>query len=237
MTSRRRNAYQTSSPPLARGSAFKLKEAKQVLSQYSIPSSAKKLQAVAKKQNQIVEGACKVFFQKGFDRTSIREIASACGMSMGQIYHYISSKDDILLLVHKHMHETWIEHLIGSGIDDIQDPELRFRKTIRCTVELIIEQRKLFQFVYAESKHLAETHLKMVLDVDEKTTLRFWRELVGALGIPGFREKEIRLAASTIAFLNVFEALRGWTVKDIDRKSIVDFITEFSIRGIGLRTA
>lgn len=237
MTTRRRKVPQKSSPPLASGSVFKLKEAKQVLSQYSIPSSAKKPQAVVKKLNQIVQGACRVFFQKGFNRTSIREIASASGMSMGQMYHYISSKDDILFLVHKHMHELWIEHLISSGIDDIHDPELRFKKTIRCTVELIIEHRKLFQFVYTESKHLAETHLKMVLDVDEKTTLRFWRQLVGALGIPGFREKEIRLAASVLAFLNVFEALRGWTVKDIDRETVVDFITDFSLRGVGLRAS
>ena len=86
-------------------------------------------------------------------------------------------------------------------------------------------------------QHVAKTHLKMVLDVDEKTTLRFWRELVGALGIPGFREKEIRLAASVITLLNVFEALRGWTVKDVGREAIVKFITDFSIRGVGLRAS
>jgi len=237
MTSRRRKVNQKSSPPLARGSTFKLKEAKQVLSQYSIPSSAKKPQAVVKKQNQIVQGACQVFFRKGFHQTSIREIAMACGMSMGQMYHYISSKDDILLLVHRHMHELWIDHLSSSGIDAIEDPEMRFREAIKSTVKLIIQHRKLFQFVYTESKHLAKTHLKMVLDVDEKTTLRFWRELVGSLGIPGFREKEIRLAASVITLLNVFEALRGWTVKDVGREAIVKFITDFSIRGVGLRAS
>lgn len=237
MTPPRTKVCRKSSPPLAGGSGFKLKEAKEALSQYSIPSSAKKPLAAARKQTQIVQGACRVFFRKGFNRTSIREIASACGMSMGQMYHYISSKDDILFLVHKHMHELWIDHLIHSGIDDIQDPELRLKKTIRCTVELIIEHRKLFQFVYTESKHLAETHLKMVLDVDEKTTLRFWRELVGALGIPGFREKEICLASSVLAFLNVFEALRGWTVKDASREEIVHFLTEFSMKGLGLRVA
>lgn len=159
----------------------------------------------------------------------------ASGMSMGQMYHYISSKDDILFLVHRHMHELWINHLSGSGIDAIEDPETRLREAIKSTVKLIIQHRNLFQFVYTESKHLAETHLEMVLDVDEKTTLRFWRELVGALGIPGFREKEIRLAASVLAFLNVFEALRGRTVRDIGREEIVDFITDFSIRGLGLR--
>ena len=34
--------------------------------------------------------------REGLPRTSIRDIAAACDMSMGQLYHYISSKDDIL---------------------------------------------------------------------------------------------------------------------------------------------
>ena len=155
-------------------------------------------------------------------------------MSMGQIYHYISSKDDILFLVHKHMHELWINHLINSGVDDIQDPELRFKRAIRATVELIIEHRKLFQFVYTESRHLNKTHLKKVLDIDQKTTLAFWRQLIVELEIESLTEKEIPLAASFIAFLNVFNALRGWTVSDASREEIVNFITDFSLRGVGL---
>jgi len=182
----------------------------------------------------IISAAEKVFFKKGFNRTSIREIALACGMSMGQMYHYISSKDDILFLVHKHMHELWINRLISSGVDDIQDPELRLKKAIRATIELIIEHRKLFQFVYTESKHLARRHLKLVLEIDEKTTLHFWRQLILELETKRFTEKEIPLAASLIAFLNVFDSLRGWTVRDAGREAIVNFLTDFSIRGMGL---
>jgi len=48
------------------------------------------------KQRLIVERASSVLFKKGFHGTSIRDIAAACEMSMGQLYHYISSKDDIL---------------------------------------------------------------------------------------------------------------------------------------------
>jgi AcrR family transcriptional regulator len=143
MTSCRRKVCQKSSPPLARVSTFEVKEAEQVLSHYSVRSRAKKFPAAVKKQDQIIQGACKVVFRKGFNRTSIREIASACGMSMGQIYHYISSKDDILFLVHKHMHELWINHLISSGIEAIEDPEKRFREAIKSTVKLIIQRRRM----------------------------------------------------------------------------------------------
>jgi AcrR family transcriptional regulator len=60
---------------------------------------------------QIVDGACRLFFKKGYHGTTIREIAIASGMSMGQLYHYISSKDDVLFLIYKHMQMIWYEKL------------------------------------------------------------------------------------------------------------------------------
>jgi AcrR family transcriptional regulator len=234
MTSSRRKVCPKSSTLLQRSSACKLQECQQILFQYSIPSSAKEPEAPVRKQNQIVNGACQIFFKKGLNRTSVREIGLACGMSMGQIYHYISSKDNILFLVHKHMYHLWINHLISRGVDDIPDLREKLRKAIRATVDLIIEHKKLFQFVYTESKHLARTHLKIVLEIDEKTTLRFRHQLIAELKVKRFEKKEIPLAASLIAFLNVFDVLRGWTVRDAGRDEIVNFLTDFSLRGIGI---
>jgi AcrR family transcriptional regulator len=214
----------------------RLEQTQEILSQYLIPSSAKNPEAVLEKHGQIVEGACQVFFKKGFSRTSTRELASACHMSMGQLYHYISSKDDILFLVHKHMHQLWINHLLNSGLEDIGDAKLRLEKAIRVTLELTIENRKLFQFVYTESKHLAKEHLRLVLEIDEKVVLSFWRELLAEVQTKPFSQKEIPIAGSLIAFLSVFESLRGWTVKKFMPEEIVDFLTNFILGGLGLRT-
>jgi len=48
-------------------------------------ASTKNSSLVEGKHQQIVDGACKIFFKKGFHPTTIREIAKACGMSMGQL--------------------------------------------------------------------------------------------------------------------------------------------------------
>jgi AcrR family transcriptional regulator len=235
MRDNRSKVSRRSATPPVRPSPLKLEESKQILSQYSISSSATKFGAIAKKRNRIVDGACQVFFRKGFNRTSIREIAQACGMSMGQIYHYISSKDDILFLVHKHMHELWINNLIDSGVGDIADPKLRLERAIRATVELIIENRKLFQFVYTETKHLAKEHLKTVLEIDEKIVLSFWRNLLQEFEMKPILQKKMALAASLVAFVCVFEALRGWTVKDTSREEIANFVTVFILEGLGFK--
>ena len=50
-----------------------------------VPSSAKDLSLVEQKQTQIVEAACKLFFEKGFHGTNMREIAAESGMSFDEI--------------------------------------------------------------------------------------------------------------------------------------------------------
>lgn len=53
---------------------------------------------VRKRRNHIVQCAIKLFYKKGYNVTTIRELAKACGMSEGNIYRYIGSKADILHL-------------------------------------------------------------------------------------------------------------------------------------------
>lgn len=49
------------------------------------------------RRQQIIDGAVRVFIEKGFHRTTTREIAEAAEVSEGTIYNYFESKDDILL--------------------------------------------------------------------------------------------------------------------------------------------
>ncbi|MFA0740736.1 MAG: hypothetical protein DFNUSKGM_000843 [Candidatus Fervidibacter sacchari] len=51
---------------------------------------------------QIVETAAKLFAEKGFDATSIDDIAEACGVAPGLIYHYFDSKSEILRTLLEH---------------------------------------------------------------------------------------------------------------------------------------
>jgi AcrR family transcriptional regulator len=56
-------------------------------------------QLVKERRSLIVSKALKLFLRKGYDRTTIRELAKSCGMTEGAIYRYIGSKDDILHLM------------------------------------------------------------------------------------------------------------------------------------------
>lgn len=51
------------------------------------------------KQESILKEASRLFWIKGFDRTSIRDIANACGCTPGNIYNHFDSKEGILYIV------------------------------------------------------------------------------------------------------------------------------------------
>jgi AcrR family transcriptional regulator len=216
------------------GAKIDLEKMHQLVLKHGVPSPARDPSLIDRKQRQIVEGACKVMFEKGYHRTSIRDIAAACGMSIGQLYHYISTKDEILYLVHKHMQEIWYLHLAESGFDQIEDPLVRLEKAIRLSVEFIWRHKELFLFIYSESRYLDKRHLRLVLEIDDKNVVGFYRKLVADIPDLDMDEKAVDLAGNLISFLGVFLALRGWNLHKTTPRENIDFMVNFILRGLGL---
>jgi len=197
-------------------------------------SSSRNVHLVEKKHQQIVEGACRIFFKKGYHPTTIRMIAKACGMSMGQLYHYISSKDDVLYLVHKHMQKVWYDYLKNSEMDKIGDPLQKLTEALRRTLEFMVENKKLLQFIYTESKYLDKKHLQVVLDMDYRNVIGFWRGLLKEVNKQKPIKGDTDVLGSLIAYLLVFLPLRGWTLRDKPKNKSVDSIVDFVLRGLGV---
>ena len=197
-------------------------------------SSSRNVHLVEKKHRQIVEGACRIFFKKGYHPTTIRMIAKACGMSMGQLYHYISSKDDVLYLVHKHMQKVWYDYLKNSEMEKIGDPLQKLTEALRRTLEFMVENKKLLQFIYTESKYLDKKHLRVVLDMDYKNVVGFWRNLLKEVDGQKSVKGNSDFLGSLIAYLLVFLPLRGWTLSDIPTSKSVDSLVDFILRGLGV---
>ena len=189
---------------------------------------------VEKRHQQIVEGACKVFFKKGYHPTTTREIAKACGMSIGQLYHYISSKDDVLYLVHKHTQKVWHDDLKKSDIEQIDDPLEKLSKALHRSLLFMLENKKFIQFIYSESKYLDKKYLKIVLDMDSEKVVGFWRDLLSELDhkIPIKGDKEF--LSSVIAYLLAFLALRGWTLEEKPSEKHIKYLIDFMLRGLGV---
>ena len=196
-------------------------------------ASTKNVSLAESRHRRIVEGACKIFFEKGYHPTTTRDIAKACGMSIGQLYHYISCKDDVLYLVHKHMHEVWFDYLKRSDIEKIDDPLKKLTRALHSSLEFMADNKKLIQFVYSESKYLNKDHLKTVLDMDYQNIVSFWRNLLKEVNKTKKIKGDPDFIGSVISYLLAFHALRGWTLNNRQKEKHIDYLVEFILRGLG----
>ena len=60
---------------------------------------------VASTKDRILDIALDLFTEKGFDGTSLREIAEKLGVTKAALYYHFASKDDILMALHMRLHE------------------------------------------------------------------------------------------------------------------------------------
>jgi AcrR family transcriptional regulator len=56
-------------------------------------------------RERILDVALDLFTEKGFDGTSLREIAERLGVTKAALYYHFASKDDILMALHLRLHE------------------------------------------------------------------------------------------------------------------------------------
>ena len=64
---------------------------------------------------QILSTALGLFREKGFDTTTMRDIASACGMAVGTAYHHFDSKEAIVAAYYE---AVQLEHSVAQCLAD-----------------------------------------------------------------------------------------------------------------------
>lgn len=66
----------------------------------------------AARRSEILEVAQRLFYQRGYEQTSIQDIINEIGIAKGTFYHYFSSKQDLL--------DAIIEQMIGQTVQSLQ---------------------------------------------------------------------------------------------------------------------
>lgn len=87
---------------------------------------------------QILERAARIICQRGFEATSMQEIAVACGLTKAGLYHHIKTKDALLLAIMNYGMDLF-EELVLDRVAGIADPLERLRATMARNVELVTQ--------------------------------------------------------------------------------------------------
>src|SRR5215472_10781228 len=88
---------------------------------------------------EILAKASEVFDAKGYDAGTLEDVAQATGMRKAGLYHYVSSKSQLLFLLFDRAWELGFQRV--AEIPAIEDPGERLAALIRMHVRLIAERK------------------------------------------------------------------------------------------------
>jgi AcrR family transcriptional regulator len=78
---------------------------------------------------QICMTAARTFVERGYEATSVNDVAAAVGVTKAGLYHYISSKDALFFEILT-LGMDWLDEDVVKVVRQIADIETRFRETI-----------------------------------------------------------------------------------------------------------
>ena len=98
---------------------------------------------------KILVHATDVFYQKGYEGASMRDLSRASGVSLSGLYYYFESKEKLLYLIQKHTFTTIVERL-RERLEDVSDPELRIRAFILNHLDYFLANQKAMKVLSHE---------------------------------------------------------------------------------------
>ncbi|WP_339715228.1 helix-turn-helix domain-containing protein, partial [uncultured Sneathiella sp.] len=73
------------------------------------------------RRQELMAAAAHLFNQRGYDATSMRDIAREAGMLAGSMYYHFSSKDELIIATYEEGRRLLITSLL-EAIEGVEDP-------------------------------------------------------------------------------------------------------------------
>lgn len=180
----------------------------------TIPTTIKNPERVAHRRTELIEIATKMFLDRGFHNTSIRDIVRACSFNVASLYMYVSSKEDILYLVAQDLMNN-IAIKLSETVLDPQSPERSLESGFASYCQIVNKFRRPIRLLYREVGFLPpEPRANVVATVSSVIT---YFENIIAKGIEAgvFRNVPARLAGLDVMFIAHMIALHSREVRAI----------------------
>ncbi|HZQ25331.1 MAG TPA: TetR/AcrR family transcriptional regulator [Terriglobales bacterium] len=98
---------------------------------------------------KILQHATDVFYEKGYEGASMRDLSRASGMSLAGMYYYFETKDRLLYLIQKHTFRTIVDRL-KARLNGVYDPEQRVRILIQNHLEYFLSNQRAMKVLSHE---------------------------------------------------------------------------------------
>jgi TetR/AcrR family transcriptional regulator, cholesterol catabolism regulator len=111
----------------------------------------------ARRLEEILAHATDVFYERGYEGASMRDLSRATGMSLAGLYYYFESKEKLLYLIQKHTFSIILER-VREGLNASTDAEQRIRIFIQNHLEYFLANQKGMKVLTHEDEVLTDKY-------------------------------------------------------------------------------
>ncbi|WP_079507596.1 TetR/AcrR family transcriptional regulator [Mesobacillus jeotgali] len=199
-----------------------------------VQASVKDERLVKKRRDQMIKGAVTLFKQKGFHRTTTREIARASGFSIGTLYEYIRTKEDVLYLVCDSIYDEVRERL-QENLDPNKGTLESLKVGIANYFKVMDDLQDEVLVMYQEVKSLTKDALPYVLKKEIEMVGMFEDVIKRCVenGELDLDEKHIKIIAHDIFVQGQMWGFRRWALQKLyTLEEYTELQTELLFKGL-----
>jgi TetR/AcrR family transcriptional regulator, cholesterol catabolism regulator len=177
-----------------------------------VPTLVKNQALVEQRHRQIVDAAVTLFIENGFHKTTTRQIAQAAGISIGSLYEYIATKEDVLYLVCDAIHAE-IEHGVADALERAKNGKNPLAEVIREYFMVCHQMSDHILLIYQETQSLPGKWRRVVLENEIRITGIFTAvlaKLMASGALPAIAPRQLDLVAHNISVLGHMWTFRRW---------------------------
>jgi AcrR family transcriptional regulator len=155
---------------------------------------------IKRRRKEIFGAAVHLFLKKGFNETSMREIAAAAGVGKSTLYDYFPTKDEILVsMVEEMLGGLTVQVLeIASGKESAPD---RLRRIISAYLDYLVANEDFFLHLSTEVQRLGQASMERIMKARHD-----YQDAIRAVIDEGIREGAFRKVDSLLATRTILSA-------------------------------
>lgn len=191
----------------------------------------KSLELVKVKQAQICRAAEELFAEKGYHKTSIRDIAKKSGISIGSLYDYIRNKEDILYLLANEFYNNLREEVVKVTNRD-NDPLHDLEGTLETMLRVVDRFQEYTLFTYRDSKYLKKGDLIDIIEQESFFNKTFTEIIKKGIEQNVLETKEPEIISNMLTILTHSWALKRYNLKKYPFYLFQKVLIQFVLHGL-----
>src|SRR3984885_7802162 len=190
-------------------------------------------ETVVDSRQEILRTAARLFQQRGYDATSMNDVAAALKLSKGGLYHHFQSKDEILFEIMNHAMDITQQRVIDP-VKRIADPEQRLRALIRLHIEVVLSPRDREITVMLHENHPLPASLRKKINARKKEYVRFLENLIDEVQKSRRATGRVSPRAAAFALLGMINWIYQWYKPEgeLQVQNLVPQFTDLAFGGL-----